>query len=59
MKFLLKDVIGKDGILPHGNDGLIFTKNLEAPYVNGVNRQIIKWKPPHMNTIDFSIFPNF
>ena len=25
IQFLLKDVIGKEGLLPHGNDGLIFT----------------------------------
>ena len=40
--------------LPHESDGLIFTK-VEAPYSSGTNSNIIKWKPPHLNTIDFYI----
>ncbi|CAK76487.1 unnamed protein product (macronuclear) [Paramecium tetraurelia] len=44
-------------LLPHGNDGLIFTKNT-FPYVSGTNENIVKWKPPEKNTIDFLICPN-
>ncbi|CAD8056044.1 unnamed protein product [Paramecium primaurelia] len=44
-------------LLPHGNDGLIFTKN-SFPYVSGTNENIVKWKPPEKNTIDFLICPN-
>ena len=50
------DVVIKDKIprLLHGNDGLIFS-SLEAPYVFGTNPKILKWKPPHENTIDFQL----
>ncbi|CAD8091444.1 unnamed protein product [Paramecium sonneborni] len=44
-------------LLPHGNDGLIFTKN-SLPYISGTNENIVKWKPPEKNTIDFLICPN-
>ncbi|EGR30901.1 mRNA capping enzyme alpha, putative [Ichthyophthirius multifiliis] len=43
--------------LPHSNDGLVFTKNLSA-YKPGTDENIIKWKPPSMNTIDFLLVPN-
>jgi len=40
--------------LQHGNDGLVFTKR-ESNYTIGTDPNIIKWKPPHENTIDFRL----
>ena len=43
--------------LPHENDGLIFTRN-SKPYPVGATSNIIKWKPPDYNTVDFLIVNN-
>lgn len=51
IKMLLVDVLPN---LPHGNDGLVFTA-CDTPYVTGTDQHIIKWKPPHENTIDFRL----
>jgi mRNA guanylyltransferase len=40
--------------LRHGNDGLIFTPVPDA-YRNGTVRELLKWKPREMNSIDFQL----
>ena len=40
--------------LEHENDGMIFTVD-GAPYYMGQCHHILKWKPFHLNTIDFSV----
>eukprot|EP00302_Diacronema_sp_CCMP2436_P012527 CAMPEP_0179871048 /NCGR_PEP_ID=MMETSP0982-20121206/20632_1 /TAXON_ID=483367 /ORGANISM="non described non described, Strain CCMP 2436" /LENGTH=424 /DNA_ID=CAMNT_0021761721 /DNA_START=24 /DNA_END=1295 /DNA_ORIENTATION=+ len=40
--------------LQHENDGIIFTPVAE-PYVTGTCHSLLKWKPSHMNTVDFRL----
>jgi len=40
--------------LKHKNDGLIFT-SINSPYIPGTCQKMLKWKPPHENTIDFKL----
>lgn len=36
--------------LPHPSDGIIFTP-VKLPYVTGTCPLLLKWKPPHLNTV--------
>ena len=40
--------------LPHECDGLIFTP-VRKPYTPGTFRFLLKWKPPHLNSVDFRL----
>lgn len=40
--------------LKHENDGLIFTP-VNDPYIFCSRSKIYKWKPPHLNTVDFLV----
>jgi hypothetical protein len=40
--------------LHHENDGIIFTPVAES-YVVGTCHTLLKWKPSHMNTVDFKL----
>ncbi|KAJ3484333.1 hypothetical protein NLG97_g7078 [Lecanicillium saksenae] len=44
--------------LKHGNDGLIFTCR-HTSYHHGTDPNILKWKPPEENTIDFLLKLHF
>jgi mRNA guanylyltransferase len=50
-----------NGIIPtlqHGHDGLIFTC-VESAYMPGTDENILKWKPPNENSIDFKLALRF
>lgn len=42
----------------HHSDGLIFT-SVQAPYICGTNKHILKWKPADENSLDFAIRLDF
>jgi hypothetical protein len=50
--YLFKVIDHEKGILLHENDGLIFTID-KCPYYPRSCPEIMKWKPAHMNTVDF------
>ncbi|GBG30716.1 mRNA-capping enzyme subunit alpha [Hondaea fermentalgiana] len=54
--FVLNEVIKgpQGGNLPHENDGLIFTR-IDKPYKCGKTSDILKWKPRHLNSVDFQV----
>jgi mRNA guanylyltransferase len=52
--FIFEMIDHEKGILLHENDGLIFTIDA-CPYYPGTCEEIVKWKPPHMNTVDFEL----
>ena len=49
VKLVLEQVLPS---LPHENDGLIFTRE-DEPYKIGTCEFILKWKPLHLNSVDF------
>ncbi|KAJ7343323.1 mRNA capping enzyme, catalytic domain-containing protein [Mycena albidolilacea] len=44
--------------LQHGSDGLIYTC-VNAPYTPATDENILKWKPPSENSIDFKLVLRF
>lgn len=55
IEMMFKQVLPK---LKHGNDGLIFTCR-HTSYHHGTDPNILKWKPPEENTIDFLLKLHF
>ncbi|KAJ3527211.1 hypothetical protein NM688_g8157 [Phlebia brevispora] len=59
LSYHVDDVFEKDiPALLHGNDGLIYTC-VNTPYVAGTDPNILKWKPPSENSIDFKLVLRF
>ena len=52
-KVIFDSILNK---LQHENDGLIFTVK-DSPYYPGSCEHIFKWKPKHLNSIDFNLEP--
>ncbi|KAK7020482.1 mRNA-capping enzyme subunit alpha [Favolaschia claudopus] len=51
-------VFGEMVNLQHGSDGLIYTC-VNAPYIPATDSNILKWKPPSENSIDFKLVLRF
>ncbi|KAK7693769.1 hypothetical protein QCA50_003341 [Cerrena zonata] len=59
LSYHVEDVFNVDiPNLQHGNDGLIYT-SVNTPYLPGTDRNILKWKPPSENSIDFKLVLRF
>lgn len=63
IKIVLKEIQKSYGLLSvyekskmskHDSDGLIFTP-VNSPYRSGTSVKLLKWKPPHLNSVDFVI----
>lgn len=50
--YAFSDILKNISKLKHENDGLIFTP-VNEPYLLFTRSKIFKWKPAHLNTIDF------
>ena len=44
--------------MEHENDGLIFNHENKEYVIGTTNAGYIKWKPEHLNTVDFMVMPN-
>lgn len=52
----IENVYNHAKTLHHENDGIIINID-NYPYYSGQSTEIYKWKPPHLNTIDFEVVP--
>lgn len=53
MEMMFREIIPKVKKV-HGNDGLIFTCRTTR-YISGTDPNLLKWKPPEENTVDFRL----
>lgn len=58
LSYTLDQVFQSIPNLRHGNDGLIYTR-VSTPYMPGTDQNILKWKPPSENSIDFKLVLKF
>ncbi|OBZ69095.1 mRNA-capping enzyme subunit alpha [Grifola frondosa] len=59
LSYHVEDVFNIDiPALQHGNDGLIYTC-VSTSYIPGTDHNILKWKPPSENSIDFKLMLRF
>ncbi|TFK63235.1 mRNA capping enzyme, alpha subunit [Pluteus cervinus] len=58
LSYHVEDVFSLIPNLKHGNDGLVYTC-VTTPYTPATDPNIIKWKPPSENSIDFKLILRF